>query len=239
MISNRNIARFVGTLFLTVNVTFILGAAVFIEPILGAPNYLTLVTANRAQVDIGVLLELINGIAYVGIAALMYPILKRRFESLALGYVGFRLVEFVMQLACDFSPLMLMTVSQDFVKAGATESSLQTLGAVLLTERQSAFLMVSLTFGVGALLFYFMLYRLRLIPRIISIWGLIGATFVLISFAVDVFGFSLEATISTILGLPMLLNELFLGVWLLVRGFSSSTVVSELSQAELNKVQEA
>lgn len=240
MISNKNTARFIGALFLVVNVTFILGAAAFIEPILGAPDYLTLVAANRAQVGIGVLLELINGIAYVGIAMLMYPILKRRFESLALGYVGFRLVEFVMQIASDVSPLMLVTVGQDFVEAGApAASSYQALGALLLTERQSAFLIISLTFGVGALFFYVMLYQLRLIPRFISVWGLIGAIFVLISFVGDVFGFSFDPTVSTILGLPMLLNELFLGVWLIVRGFSSSAVVPEFSAAQLNAVQGA
>jgi len=76
MNSNRTTARIVGALFLIVNVTFILGAAAFIEPILGTPDYLVLVSANRTQVVLGVLLEIINGIAYMGIAVLMFPILR-------------------------------------------------------------------------------------------------------------------------------------------------------------------
>jgi hypothetical protein len=222
MNTNRKTARIVGALFLTSNVTFILGAAVLIESILGAPDYLILVSANRTQVLLGVLLEIINGIAYVGIAVLMFPILKQRFESIALGYVGFRIVEFVMQIASDISPLSLLTLSEEFVRAGAPEaSSFQNLGTLLLAERYWAFQMVSITFGLGALMFYYMLYQSKLIPRFISIWGLIGAAVVLANTMFDMFGLSLAN-----LGVLMLLNELFLGVWLIVKGFNASAIAS-------------
>jgi hypothetical protein len=69
-------AKIVGALFLISNVTFLLGAFVFVEPILGAPDYLTLASVNRTQVVLGALLELGNAVAYVGIAVLVYPILK-------------------------------------------------------------------------------------------------------------------------------------------------------------------
>jgi hypothetical protein len=226
MNANRNTAVIVGALFLTVNITFILGAAVFIEPILSAPDYLTLVSANKTQVILGVLFELMNGIAYMAIAVLMFPILRQHFEGLALGYVGFRIVEFVMQILSDISPLSLLTVSEEFISAGTSESmSFQTSGILLLAERQSAFLMVSLTFGLGALMFYYILYQSKLIPRFISIWGLIGATAVLINTLLDMFGLS-----SPNLGILMLLNELFLGVWLIIKGFDSSAIVSSSSQ---------
>ena len=223
---SRTTARIVGILFLVVNITFIVGAAVFVEAILGTPDYLTLVSANRTQLALGVLLELINGIAYVTIAVLMFPILKQRFESLALGYVGFRIVEFVMQIASDLSPLVLVTLSQEFVQAGAPDSSAyQTLGTALLAGRSSAFLIISLTFSLGALLFYFMLYRSKLIPRFISVWGLLGGLLVLVSFVFGLFGFGLGPDIDTALGLPMLLNELFLGVWLIIKGFDPSAMI--------------
>ena len=217
MDSNKRTARIVGALFLTVNVAFILGAVVFIEPILGAPDYLTLVSASRTQVILGVLLELVNGIAYVGIAVLMFPILRQRFESMALGFFGFRIVEFVMQILGDISPLSLLTLSEAFVRAGAPgSSSFQTLGTLLLAERYWAFQMVSITFGLGAAMFYYMLYKSKLIPRFISIWGLVGAAVVLANTMLDMFGISVPN-----LGVLMLLNELFLGVWLIVKGFNS------------------
>ena len=217
MDSNKRTARIVGALFPAVNLAFILGAAVFIEPILSAPDYLTLVSASRTQVILGVLLELINGIAYVGIAVLMFPILRQRFESMALGFFGFRIVEFVMQILADISPLSLLTLSEAFVRAGAPgSSSFQTLGTLLLAERYWAFQMVSTTFGLGAWIFYYMLYKSKLIPRFISIWGLAGAAVVLANTMLDMFGISVPN-----LGVLMLLNELFLGVWLIVKGFNS------------------
>ena len=223
MNTNRKTARIVGALFLVSNVAFILGAVIFIEPILGAADYLSLVSPNRAQVILGVLLELINGVAYLGIAVLLFPILKQRFESMALGYVGFRIIEFVMQTLSDLSPLSLLTLSEEFVSAGApAASSFQALGTLLLAERSWAFQMVSITFGLGALLFYTMLYKSKLIPRFISIWGLVGAAVVLANTMLDMFSLTVPN-----LGVLMLLNELFLGVWLIVKGFNPSALASE------------
>jgi hypothetical protein len=223
MNTNRKTARIVGALFLFSNVTFLLGAFLFVEPILGAPDYLTLVSANRAKVVLGVLLELVNAVAYIGIAVLMFPILRQCFESLALGYVGFRIIEFVMQTLSDISPLSLLTLSEEFVRAGAPEaSSFQTLGTLLLAERHWAFQMVSITLPLGALTFYYMLYQSKLIPRFISIWGLIGAAAVLANTLLDMFGLPPGN-----LGVIMLLNELFLGVWLIVKGFSPPAIASE------------
>jgi hypothetical protein len=222
MTTNRKTARIVGALFLFSNVTFILGAVVFIEPILSAAGYLSQVSANRAQVVLGVLLELINGVAYLGIGVLMFPILKQRFESMALGYVGFRIIEFVMQTLSDLSPLSLLTLSEEFVRAGAPEaSSFQALGTLLLAERSWAFQMVSITLGLGALLFYYTLYQSKLVPRFISIWGLIGAAVVLANTMLDMFSLTVPN-----LGVLMLLNELFLGVWLIVKGFNFSAIAS-------------
>ena len=215
--------RIVGALFLLSNVTFLLGAVAFIEPVLGAPDYLTLASESRAQVVLGVLLELTNALAYIGIAVLVYPILRKRFPSLALGYVALRIVEFLMQIATDLSPLSLISVSEAFVEAGApAASSFQAVGTLLLAERHWAFQGVSMALGLGALLFYTMSHQTRLFPRFIAIWGLVGATVVLVNTVFDMLAVSIPN-----LGYLMLLNEVFLGVWLIVKGFSASAVVSD------------
>lgn len=222
MNTGRNIARIVGALFLISNVTFLLGSFAFIEPTLNAPDYLTLFSEKRPEVVLGVLLELINCVAYISIALLMFPILKQRFAGLALGYVGLRLVEFVTQILTDLSPLSLVTLSEKFVAAGAPEASaFQVQGAMLIAERAWAFQMLSLVFGISALMFYTMLYQTKLIPSFLSIWGLIGAVAVLANTGLDMFGIP-----PTDLGIVMLLNEVFLGVWLIVRGFSTSIPVA-------------
>ncbi len=220
MIADRRTAWIVGVLFLISNVTFLVGAVAFIEPMLGAPDYLPILAANRPQVVLGVLLELTNAVAYLGIAVLMFPILRQRYESLALGYVGFRIIEFVMQTLTDLSPLALLSLSEMYVGSGAAQAgSFQALGTVLISGRDWAFQMVSIMLSLGALLFYAMLYQTRLIPRFLSIWGLLGAAVVLANALLDMFGLPPGN-----LGVIMLLNELFLGVWLIVKGFNPAVV---------------
>lgn len=219
----RNTATLVGAAYLFSNVTFILGAILMVESILGSPDYLSLMSVSRAQVTLGVLLSFANGLAYVGIAALLFPILKPRFESLALAYVGFRTVEFITQILADISPLALLTLTEDPGKAGVVvNSGLQGLGALMLAERFWAFQMLNLVFSLSALMLYFMLLRARLIPRFISIWGWIAATLMLFNTVLGWFRPDLGEALGMMTGLPMLLNEIFLGVWLILRGFDPS-----------------
>ena len=219
---NKKTARIVGMLFLAVNIFFLAGV-ISIENILGSPDYLDIISVNRIQIISGVLLEIANGVTYVAIAVILYPILKQRFQSLALGFVAFRLIEFVMQILADISPLSLLTLGEEFIKVGASDlSSFHTMGALLLADRYWAFQMVSITFGLGALMLYYMFYQLKLIPRFISIWGFIGATVVLVNVVLDMFGVPPGN-----LGIIMLLNELFLGVWLIVKGFNPVVIQSE------------
>jgi hypothetical protein len=126
-------------------------------------------------------------------------------------------------------------LSEEFVRAGAQEaSSFQSLGALLIAERYWAFQMVSITFGLGALIFYYMFYQSKLIPRFISVWGLVGAALVLVNAVFDMFGISLGPLGN--LGVLMLLNDLFLGVWLIVKGFNPSAITSGSARTNLGEV---
>ncbi len=227
MSTYRKTATLVGSAFLFSNVAFILGAIVLVEAILGAPDYLSLIAESRAQVALGVLLSFANGLAYVGIAALLFPILRQRFASLALAYVGFRVVEFITQILADIGPLALLTLAENPGKAGAaTALGLQALGGLLLAERFWAFQMLNLIFSLSAVLLYIMLLRTRLVPGFIAIWGLIAAALVLLNTVFGWFMPDLGAALGMITGLPMLLNELSLGVWLIVKGFKLPAIAA-------------
>jgi hypothetical protein len=223
MVTRRTTAIIVGACFLFSNIVFLLGALLFVEPVLSTPDYLELASPNRTKLVIGALLEILNGVAYLGIAVFMFPVFKERFESLALGYIGFRVIEFVMQTLSDLSPMALVSLSEEYLKAGSPAgSSFEVLGSLLLAERFWAFQMVSITLVLGAFLFYTMLYKTRLIPRFISIWGLLGAAGVLVNSVMDMLGFPPGN-----LGILMLLNEVFLGVWLIVKGFKEESLPAE------------
>jgi len=224
----RKTATLVGSAYLFSNIAFILGTIVMVESILGSPDYLSLISASRTQVVLGVLLSFANGLAYIGIAALLFPILRPRFESLALAYVGFRVIEFITQILADVSPLALLTLAGDTGQTG----TVQGLGALLLAERFWAFQMLNLIFSLSALLLYTMLLRSRLVPGFISIWGLIAAALVLFNTVLGWFSPGLGESLGIITGLPMLMNEVFLGIWLIVRGFNPSAVAALSAKTE-------
>ena len=226
-------ARIVGALYLLSNVTFLLGAFFFIEPNL-ATDALAQLSGSSSQVVLGAILELVNGLAYIGIAVLMFPLLRQRFESMALGYLALRVVEFVMQVLAVVFPLMLVSLSTQFAGTNTAEpSALAYLPALLVAGRNWAFQMLNIVFCLSALLFYTMLYQIRLVPRWISVWGVIGATLVLVATVLNWFGISLGTGLEIVTGLPMLFNELFLGVWLIVKGFSPEAEVAEPVQPAL------
>jgi len=222
----RKTAIIVGVLFLTAMVTSLLGGY-WLESILSAADFLITVSANETQVIIGVLLELINGIAVVGIAVMMFPIFKKHDEALALGYVAFRVIEAVIIIAAVISPLTLIALSQEYLTVGAAEAAyFKSLGSSFLAVRAHLVgLLLAIFFSLGALLFYYLLYQSKLVPRWISVWGFIGAVLVLTWNLLETFGISISA--GMILALPIISNEIFLGIWLIVKGFNSSAIASE------------
>ena len=113
---------------------------------------------------------------YVGVAITLYPILKKHNESLALGHVGSRLVAVAFNVIGVIILLLLLTLSQEFVKAEAPVSShLQTIGELLRMGRDLAnHVGMILVLSVGGLLFYYLLYLTKLVPRWLSGWGLVG-----------------------------------------------------------------
>ncbi len=115
-------AVIVGALILIGYPTSIAGGTI-IDSILNAPDYLANVSVNKTQVAMGVLLELINGIAVVGIAVAMFPILKLQNEALALGYVAARTVEAVVIIAGIGSALSLVALGQNYVTLGAPDAA--------------------------------------------------------------------------------------------------------------------
>ena len=234
MNSNRKTAIIVGVLFITATAAGIL-SLLFTGP-LNAPDYLIKVSANENQIIIGALLMLIMGFAVAGIGIMMYPIFKKHNEALALGYVGFRIIEGVLFIVSVVSLLSLLTLSQEFVKAGAPDAShFQTLGTLLQEEQYWAYHMGTISFGLAALMFYYLLYQSKLIPRWLSGWGLIGVPLWFAVSLLIMFGsLTGSSVLATFLYLPIGVNEMVLAVWLIVKGFNPSTIVSGSAKTDIN-----
>jgi hypothetical protein len=222
MNTNKMTARIVGLLFIIGTVAGVL-SVVFAGPILDDPDYLVKVSANENQIIIGALFFLTMAFALAVVPVMMFPIFKKHNEALALGYVVFRGgLETVTYFAGVISWLLLITLSQEYVKAGASDASyFQTLGTLLLEAGDWSDGISTLAFSLGALMFYYLLYQSRLIPRWLSGWGLFGATLVLAVGLLGLFGVALE-----ILWAPLAVQEMVLALWLIVKGFNPSAIAS-------------
>ena len=223
MNANRTTATIVGALFLIAMVTSLVGG-IWLESITGEPGYLAEVSSQRTQVLLGVLLELVNCLAVVGIAAALFPLMRVQNEALAAGYLGTRIVEAVVLSVAATSPLLLVTLGEEYLAAGAPDAAyFQTAGTLVMAARgHLASLLTPIFFSLGALLLYVFLYRSRLVPRFIPVWGFIGVVALFTWNMLEAFGMSISA--GMVFALPMILNEIFLGIWLLAKGFNSSAV---------------
>ena len=221
----RTTATIVGVLYILGTVTGIL-SVVFTNSVLTAPDYLMQVSANENRVIIGALCVLAMGFALAFVPVVAYPVFKKHDQVLAMGYVVFRGgIETVTYIVTTISFLLLLPLSREFVKAGNPQDSyFQTLGALL--RGVAGLPMTVFVFGLGALILYYLLYQSRLIPRWISIWGFIAIILHLATGFLIVFGWASEdSQWVTLMNLPILLQEMVMAVWLIVKGFNPTAIV--------------
>jgi len=234
----RMSARIVGVLFiiataapiLTAPFLGFLGGGIIGEPI---PDYLVNVSANERQVMIGMVIELIWALAVVGIPVVLFPILKKYNEALALGFFSLRFTEAISTIVHSLILLTLLTLSQEFIVAGAPDASyFQALGTLLLAAREWVFNIGSgLIWSLSALLLNYVLYRSELVPRWLSGWGLVGAV---LSFATYFLGF-FNIHLTNFLFAPIAVQEMAFAVWLIVKGFNPSEIASGYANTEANE----
>jgi len=227
MNSYRNNAKVAGVLLIFATAASLLSSP-FLAPI-KTLNF-TEFSANQNQALIGALLAFIAAILSVSIAISLYPVLKKFNQSLAIGAVSFRLIEAVLYIVGVVTIIFLLTLSQEFVQAGAPSSSyFQTLGAVFLSGQDwVSFGAGPIAFSLGALMYYYIFYETRLIPRWLSGWGLMGAALCMVAGLLVMLGLIIPvSTIHIVLNLPIAAQEYVLAVWLIVKGFNPSVIASE------------
>jgi hypothetical protein len=220
-------AKIAGASFLISYLGLILGG-MFLSPILESPDYLANVFPNATLVGIGVLLESVNGIAVIGIAVMMFTILRRYNEGIALGYLAFRGVEAFLSILGSTKALSLIEVSNEYIQAGTpSDSYFEVLGSLILADRHWDMEMLTVFFILGALIFYFLLYRTEIIPSFISLWGFI-AILLMTSFNILLYtSIDLGILVNLILVLPIMANEIFLALWLIFKGIDTSTLTTQ------------
>jgi len=136
---NRKTAITVGVLFFIATIAYMLGNGL-VESVLNKPEFLNHLYPDRSKVIIGMFLELINSAAVIGIAMLMFPILKKQDEAIALGYFGSRIIESLLLIVSIIGLQLLVILSQEFIASGAANNEyFQTIGVLVVNGHHAAF----------------------------------------------------------------------------------------------------
>jgi hypothetical protein len=230
MKSTRKTAIIVGVLYIVGTVAG--GMSVLMTtPVRNAREILAGVSASGNGLIWGALFILVMGFSLAMIPVMMFPISKKVNEALALGYVVFRGgLETVTYMAMAISWVLLIPLSLVYKAGTPTAPYLQAAGNYLLESNQ-LFAICTIVFILGTLMFYYTLYQSKLVPRWLSGWGFIAAVPYMAAGFLGLFGIicssmSSTSTIHTVMVFPLAVQEMVLAVWLIVKGFNPSTIVS-------------
>jgi hypothetical protein len=223
MNGGRKTAIITGILFIIATATTLLGDNLT-GPIVGSSDYLVQIVAHKNLIVFGALLKIVAAAGSAGIAIALYPVLRKYNGGLALGSVGFRLIEGVFYIVGILGLLSLLSLSQEYASAGPqAASAFQVLGNLISAIRVWAeFVLGVIAFCLGAAMYYYVMYQSRLVPRWLSAWGLAGLALLFSMTLLIAFGerISGPSGMQVLLALPIALQEMVLAVWLIVKGFN-------------------
>jgi len=222
----RTTARVVGMVYLAGFVVGIVGN-ILIQSILGAPNRLSMVSVNSMTLAIGAALWLLAVAGDAAHGVLMFPVLKPHGDRLAFGYLAARIVDAVFIAVMVLFLLLQIPLGGEYSKAAAPDAfHLQALSAVAVKASQYAYQIGMSALGLAGLMLCTTFYRAKLVPRFAAVWGLLGYAIIFCGMVSEIMGSGLGLVSS----IPGGLWELFMGVWLIAKGFNSSPIVSASSE---------
>jgi hypothetical protein len=215
----RKTAFAAGVLYL---LTFVSIPTLFLYGAVKSPNYIVGPGPDTAAI-VGGILEIIVALAGIGTAIALYPVVKRQGEARALGFVASR----VLEAATIFAGVMILLTVVTLRQSGAGPDALVT-GHTLVAMYNRIFLLgQGFIPAVNALLIGSLVYQARLVPRVLPTLGFIGAATLVASDVGTLFGaWGQFSTVPALATLPIALWELSFGVWMNVKGFNPSPILS-------------
>jgi hypothetical protein len=222
MNSDKFTPRLLGMMFIIVALASLLGGTLLMSlnyagsgPPDNISEIMIKISNNPTTMQMSIVVELITAIGILLLALLLYITLKNQNKIIALWAFGLWIGEAVTLVVREISAFALLHVSQEFVKAGAPDSSyFQTLGSLFYASTQFGYSVLMVFYCLGGILFYYLFLKSKRVPKVLSLWGImaaslgfIGTLFVLFNYNVPFYVF-----------LPILPFELAIGLWLAVKG---------------------
>lgn len=233
----RKSAITVGTLFLIALILNLIASEI-LNPILSSPDYLADTFSEKNKIVLANLLNFICAIAMIFIPVVLFSVVRDKFKMIASGYIVFRALEGILFIYLAVKSLSFISLSKAYIHAGpGSISTLQTIGESLHAEIQWATMIYIIIFTLGGATFYYLLYKSRLIPRFLSVWGGLAIVLLFVRDILAIFSLGIFDHMPLMKGMvyfapPIALNELVLGIWLIAKGFNSSTADSKAEKQE-------
>lgn len=181
-----------------------------------------LISEKSVALKFGAMLTMFMALSVMMISIALYPVLHKKNPSLAIGYVGLRFLEGFIFVINAVMLLMLISLSKDFSDLGFMDD----VGHLILETRNHLghVALDMVIFSVAALILYYVLYTSKLLPRWLSIWGLAASVIYMSAAYMVLFGFEPLSPLYIAMNIPLALNELVMGIILIVKGFNKEAL---------------
>ncbi|MFT4536925.1 MAG: hypothetical protein ACI9P5_004302 [Saprospiraceae bacterium] len=221
MNSNRKIARIFGLIFISTFLSYGIGKGL-IDSIITVPDFLSNIYANQVQIIAGVvLMALVHTFTNIALPMLMLPILKPKNQYLAYGYLSAAIAATLILVVGTLFLLLLLPLSEAYAKAGFTmTSNFETMGDLLKKAGFYSYHMGMALWSIGGLMFISALYKSKLIPQVMSAWGIIGYIVLATGSVLEIYEH--REIVDVVSVIPGGIFENTLSIWFIVQGFNST-----------------
>jgi hypothetical protein len=211
-------------------ITSIAGLLLY-DPVLNEADYI-LGDGADTRVTLGALCEILLAVTAIGTAVVLWPIVRRQSETLALSYVASRVVESTVIIVGLISLMSVVTLREDFAGTGADAGSLTVAGEALVAIHDWTFLLgPGFCVGVNGIVLGWLMYRSGLVPRQIAMLGVIGGPLIFVSSAAVLFGAYEQDGAHFLFSIPEIAFEVSIAVYTIVKGFRPSPILDDARYA--------
>ncbi len=219
-------SRALGAAFLLQFITSLISGAFLLEPLLASDSIIETMTniANHpTQLRLVILLDMITALGIIFLGVMLFITLRKQNEKIALVALGFYILEAALLATSRIATISLLQISQESVITGHPDY-LQVIGTTTLESMSFVGgTLHMLVFCLGAILFYYLLDKARIVPRFLSLWGLITVFPCLIATLLNLFGYEVPFLVYV----PYVPFEFVVGAWILVKGFSDAPDIEQ------------
>lgn len=216
---HRIFATTTGTLLILGVVTSLVTTSLA-DPVLEGAGYLSRITSHDSRILWAAFFQIMTALGAAAIAASLYPVVKDFYPGLAVGALGFRIIEGVFYGIAGLGLIALLALGQDFSSGGSSDHQL--MANLIVDVRDAAYFVFGVAaFGTGATLYYIAFYLTGMVPRWLTVWGFAGLALIVVTAIATLFDgapFAVAGNMQ-ILAIPIALQELVLALWLIIKGY--------------------